>query len=102
MLNFELLIKAYLWFVNLQGSLGEPMDVVSHITVLANDDPYGVYIIEKNSRLVYVEEGLGFGEYCHNVILNMYFFSHNATLLLLGNMSDIGQYYPKLYICDMI
>ena len=43
-------------FMYLQGSLGEPEKLISKVTVLANDDPYGVYIISSSARPLRVQE----------------------------------------------
>lgn len=45
------------------------MNSVANFTILANDDPYGVFRISEDFRPVQVDEQyrskLGFGKYCH-------------------------------------
>ncbi len=41
-----------------QGSLGETDKLISKVTVLANDDPYGVYVISTASRPLRISEQL--------------------------------------------
>ena len=40
----------------LQGSLGESDKLLSKVTVLANDNPYGVYVISSSARPLRVQE----------------------------------------------
>lgn len=42
--------------VSPQGVLGDPEKTTAYITIRANDDPYGRFVIAQESRLVRVDE----------------------------------------------
>ena len=41
---------------SLQGNLGDLAKIISRITIAANDDPYGKFVMSADNRPIYVQE----------------------------------------------